>query len=178
MGLIYSLIVHEMMNCSLVLLSMNFFNCLLLNVIVTCLTILLIPSSLNLEKLCISTSPYSSLDPIVHLFAIVVVSFTLNYIMCPIVTASCGRYCHNPSLGLMIKARAYKGVVQEWNMWVTFHAPKSVGECEGMNPHIPKWSPTLGNWSFNGLWNLQKVITRVKFIGLKSYLYYWKALGT
>jgi hypothetical protein len=23
-----------------------------------------------------------------------------------------------------------------------FHAPRSVGECEGMNPHIPKWTPT------------------------------------
>jgi hypothetical protein len=22
--------------------------------------------------------------------------------------------------------------------------PRSVGECEGMNPHTPKWSPTLG----------------------------------
>jgi len=26
----------------------------------------------------------------------------------------------------------------------TFHAPKNVGECEGMDPHILKWSPTLG----------------------------------
>jgi len=22
--------------------------------------------------------------------------------------------------------------------------PKSVGECEGMSPHTPKWAPTLG----------------------------------
>ncbi len=28
--------------------------------------------------------------------------------------------------------------------WVTFHALGSVGEREGMNPHIPKWVPTLG----------------------------------
>jgi hypothetical protein len=27
---------------------------------------------------------------------------------------------------------------------VTFHAPKSVGKCEGMNPHTPKWAPTWG----------------------------------
>jgi hypothetical protein len=26
---------------------------------------------------------------------------------------------------------------------ITFHAPKSVGKCEGMNPHNPKWAPTL-----------------------------------
>jgi len=25
-----------------------------------------------------------------------------------------------------------------------FHAPGSVGECEGMNPHPPKWAPILG----------------------------------
>jgi len=27
---------------------------------------------------------------------------------------------------------------------VTFHAPRSVRECRGMNPHTPKWAPTLG----------------------------------
>jgi hypothetical protein len=27
---------------------------------------------------------------------------------------------------------------------VTFHALRSVGECEWMNPHTPKWAPTLG----------------------------------
>jgi len=102
-------IVHEMMSCSLVLLSMNFQNCLLLNVIVTCLTIFLIPTSLNLEKLCIPTSPYSSLDAIVHFLAIVVMSFTLDFIMCPIVNASCGQYYCNPNLKLMIKVRAYEG---------------------------------------------------------------------
>jgi hypothetical protein len=89
MGLIYLLIIHEMMSCSLILLlSMNFLNCLLLNVIITCLTIFLIPRFLNLEKLCIPTSPYSSLDPIVHPSVIVVVSSTSNSIMCPIVSAS------------------------------------------------------------------------------------------
>jgi len=24
------------------------------------------------------------------------------------------------------------------------HTPKSAGECKGMNPHIPEWTPTLG----------------------------------
>jgi len=27
---------------------------------------------------------------------------------------------------------------------VTSHAPGSVKECEGINPHIPKGAPTLG----------------------------------
>ncbi len=33
---------------------------------------------------------------------------------------------------------------QEKSPKVTFHAPGSVGECEGMNPHTPKGTPTLG----------------------------------
>jgi len=120
-------IVHEMISCSLVLLSMNFQNCLLLNVIVTCLTIFLILTFLNLEKLCIPTSPYSSLNAIVHFLAIVVMSFTLDFIMCPIVNASCGQYYCNPSLKLVIKVRAYKSASQEWSPRVTFYAPRRVG---------------------------------------------------
>jgi hypothetical protein len=54
-----------------------------------------------------------------------------------------GNY-HNPSLGLATKAKACESAGQEWNMGVTFHAPGSVGECEGMNLHTPKWTPTLG----------------------------------
>ncbi len=52
--------------------------------------------------------------------------------------------CHNLSLGLMTKVRAYKGAGQEWSPGVTFHVIGSVGECEGMNPYTPKWTPTLG----------------------------------
>jgi len=52
--------------------------------------------------------------------------------------------CRNPNLGLATKARVYKGGGQEWSSKVTFHAPKSVGKCEGMNPHTPKWAPILG----------------------------------
>jgi hypothetical protein len=43
--------------------------------------------------------------------------------------------CRNPSLGFATKARACKGVGQQWGSWVTIHAPENVGECEGMNPH-------------------------------------------
>jgi hypothetical protein len=52
--------------------------------------------------------------------------------------------CPNPNLGLMTKARACEGAGQEWTPGVTFHAPRNVGECEGMNLHTPKWAPTLG----------------------------------
>jgi hypothetical protein len=33
---------------------------------------------------------------------------------------------------------------QEGILGVTFHAPRSAKECEGMNPHTPKGTPTLG----------------------------------
>jgi hypothetical protein len=52
-------------------------------------------------------------------------------------------YC-NPSLGLATKARACKGENQEGSPWIISHAPRSAGECEGINPHTPKWAPTLG----------------------------------
>jgi len=41
-------------------------------------------------------------------------------------------------------AKACKVVGQERSPGVISHAPKSVGECEGMNPHTPKGTPTLG----------------------------------
>jgi hypothetical protein len=46
--------------------------------------------------------------------------------------------CCNPSLGLATKARACEGVGQVGRLGATFHAPWSVGDCEGMNPHTPK----------------------------------------
>jgi len=60
----------------------------------------------------------------------------------------------NLSLRLATKARACKGAGQEGSPGVTSHAPRSRGECEGMNPHIPKWAPTLGmesRWSLESL---------------------------
>jgi len=50
--------------------------------------------------------------------------------------------CRNPNLAT--KANTCKGVGQEWSLGITFHAPRSVGECEEMNPHNPKWIPILG----------------------------------
>jgi hypothetical protein len=52
--------------------------------------------------------------------------------------------CHNPNLGLVIKARACKVASQEGIMGITSHAHGSAKECEGMNPHTPKWIIILG----------------------------------
>ncbi len=46
--------------------------------------------------------------------------------------------CHNPSLGFITKARACNGASQEKSPGITSHAPGSVKECEGMNPHTHK----------------------------------------
>ncbi len=52
--------------------------------------------------------------------------------------------CCNPSLGFVPKARACKGEGQDESMEVISHALRSVGECEGMNPHTFKGVPALG----------------------------------
>jgi len=52
--------------------------------------------------------------------------------------------CRNPNLGFTTKAKACEGVGQEWSSGVTFQALRSVGQCEEMNLHIPKWASTLG----------------------------------
>ncbi len=59
-------------------------------------------------------------------------------------SSSSGGKCRDPSFGLMTKAKACKGASREGSLGVTFHIPKSVGECEGMNLHTPKWALTFG----------------------------------
>jgi hypothetical protein len=56
----------------------------------------------------------------------------------------CKVICRHPNFGLVIKARACKGACQKKSQGITSHAPESVGECERMNPHTPKWTPILG----------------------------------
>jgi len=42
------------------------------------------------------------------------------------------------------KARACKVAGQKESLGVTLHVLKSVGKCEGMNPHTTKGAYTLG----------------------------------
>jgi hypothetical protein len=46
--------------------------------------------------------------------------------------------CHNLSLKLVTKARVSKVTSQKGSLGVTFIAPRSAKECEGMNLHTPK----------------------------------------
>jgi hypothetical protein len=85
--------------------------------------------------------------------------------------------CHNPSLGFATKARACKNAGQEGSPGVTFHAPGSAKECEGMNPHTPKGTPTLGVGVPVDSQIFREQLQGSKLIGLKCSLYHWKALG-
>jgi hypothetical protein len=86
--------------------------------------------------------------------------------------------CRNPSLGFVIKARACKGAGQERSLGITFHVLRSVGECEGMNPHTPKWVPILGIRILMDFQIFRMWLQGSKSIGLKSYLHHQKALRT
>jgi hypothetical protein len=68
---------------------------------------------------------------------------TLNFENLELINVSYN-ICRNLSFGFVIKTRACKSAGQEWSPGVTFHVPGSVGECERMNPHTPKWVPILG----------------------------------
>jgi hypothetical protein len=53
--------------------------------------------------------------------------------------------CRNPSLGLATKAKGLQGCGPRGSPGVTSHTPGSVRKCEGVNPHTPKATPTLGD---------------------------------
>ncbi len=61
---------------------------------------------------------------------------------------------------------------------VTFHALRSVGECEGMKPHTPKWAPTWGVGLLMDSQIFKEQLQGSKLIRSKISLYHWKALGT
>jgi hypothetical protein len=74
----------------------------------------------------------------------------------------------------MTKAKAWKCVGQECNLRVTFALLK----CEEMNPHIPKWNPTLGIGIPMEFQIFKEVFKGSKLIGLKNSLYHWNVLET
>ncbi len=53
--------------------------------------------------------------------------------------------CRNLSFGLATKAKRLQRCGPKASPGVTSHTPGSVGKCEGVNPHTPKATPTLGD---------------------------------
>jgi len=79
------------------------------------------------------------------MFSITMTSFALTYIYFSMFTTFQVDFnCRNPSLGLTTKARACKVAGQEGSLGVRLHALGSARKCEGIDPHTPKGTPTLG----------------------------------
>jgi len=58
------------------------------------------------------------------------------------------------------------------------HVPGSARECERIDPHTPKGTPTLGVGVLVDSQIFRGRLQGSKFNGLKHFLYHWKALGT
>jgi len=58
------------------------------------------------------------------------------------------------------------------NPRVTSHTPGSVGECEGVSPHTPKATPTLGDGVPVDSQNFRKLFEGSKLNGLWKSLYH------
>jgi len=63
-------------------------------------------------------------------------------------------------------------VGQEGSPGVMPHAPGSVRECEGIDPHTPKGTPTLGVGVHVDSRMFREQFERPKLNVLKSYLYH------
>jgi len=81
-------------------------------------------------------------------------------------------YCRNPSLGLVTKAKGCKVVGQEGSLKVMLHVPGSARECEGIDLHTPKGTPTLGIGVPVDSRMFREQFQRSKPNGLKSSLYH------
>jgi hypothetical protein len=72
---------------------------------------------------------------------------------------------------LALSSRPRQGVTRLWAKWETWEhstCSRECKECEGMNPHTPKWTPMLGVGVPKGLPNLQSAIAGVKSPCLKK----------
>jgi hypothetical protein len=80
--------------------------------------------------------------------------------------------CHNPRFGLTTKAKGLQGCESRESPGVTSHAPRSVRKCEGVNPHTPKATPTLGDGILMDSRNFKEQFQGLKLNGLWRSLYH------
>jgi hypothetical protein len=76
------------------------------------------------------------------------------------------------------KAKGLQGCKLGGSSGVTSHTPGSVVKCEGVNPHTPKATPTLGDEVPVDSQNFKKQFQGSKLNVLWRSLYHWKALRT
>jgi len=89
-----------------------------------------------------------------------------------------GNNCRNPSFGLETKAKGLQGCEPRGSPGVTSHTPESVAKCEGVNPHTPKATPTLGDGVPVDSRDFRERFEGSKLNGFWISLYHWKALET
>jgi len=80
-----------------------------------------------------------------------------------------------------VKTKALQGCGPRRSHGVTSHTPgsvRSVRECEGVNTHTPKATPTLGDGVPVDSQNFREKLQGSKLNGLWRSLYHWKALET
>jgi len=67
---------------------------------------------------------------------------------------------------------------QEGNPTIMPHVPRIVRKCEGIGPHTPKGTPTLGVGVSVDSQMFRKRLQGSKPNVLKSFLYHWKDIET
>ncbi len=82
------------------------------------------------------------------------------------------------ALGLRPRQRGLQGCGPKGSPGITSHTPGSVGKCEGVNPHTPTATGTLGDGVPMDSQNFKELFEGSKLNGLWRSLYHWKALGT
>jgi hypothetical protein len=83
---------------------------------------------------------------------------------------------HVTTLTLSSRPKQTHGKVQAESVTQESHLHSQ--ECEGMNPHTPKWIPTLGVGITMEFQIFKKICQWSKLIGLKNSLYHWKDFET
>jgi len=74
------------------------------------------------------------------------------------------------------KAKGSPGVKARRSPRVTSHTPRSVRKCEGVSPHTPKATPTLGDGVSVDSRNFRERLQGSNLNVLWRSLYHWKAL--
>ncbi len=87
----------------------------------------------------------------------------------------CGGACHNPNFGFVTKTKGLQGCELKESPEVASHTPKSGKKCEGVNPHTPKATLTLGDGLPMDSRNFKERFQGSKLNGLWRSLYHWKA---
>jgi len=82
------------------------------------------------------------------------------------------KQCHDSSFRLVTRARGCKVTGQEGSPGVMPHAPGSARECEGIGPHTPKGTPTLGVGISVDSQMFKEQLQGSKPNGLRSSLYH------